>query len=96
MGEYGAADTMALLSAAQRSFCPNKVVILVGAGAEDEQKGQGSEDGADRALFKEVLDAYGGVYAASEGAAAAYVCFDNACSRPVKSPEDLTKLLGTT
>lgn len=45
-------------------------------------------------LFKEVLEAYGGGYPTGDGgAAAAYVCFENTCSRPVWSPEDLHNLL---
>lgn len=57
-----------------------------GAGQTDEN--------AEEALFREVLDAYGGGYGKGEGGkAAAYVCFDNTCSRPVRTVEALTELL---
>lgn len=107
-GDPEALETRALISAAQRSFCPNLVLIVEdatcttatgnGNGNDDnkkQQKAQNAEGVEQEApLFRDVLEASGGGYAPGEGGqAAAYVCFDNACSRPVHTVEALKKLL---
>lgn len=98
-GDSSAADTQALVATAQRSFCPNLVLIMEDTSAA-ETPGKGGE-GDDQQepppkLFREVLEAYGSGFSAGEQeqAAAAYVCFDNTCSRPVYTAEELRKLLG--
>lgn len=94
-GDQDADDTRALISAAQRSFCPNLVLILEDTSAQLNEK-QAMEKGEHEAepLFREVLEAYGGGYGTGEnGAAAAYVCFENSCSRPVRTVEALRGLL---
>lgn len=93
----------ALVSAAQCSFCPN-LVLIVDDGTwattgnddskqeEQERKVEGVKQEAP--LFRDVLEAYGGGYVPAEGGqAAAYVCFNNACSRPVHTAEELKELL---
>jgi len=71
----------ALLTALHGEFIPNKVVAFI-----DPQ-----DDGAD-ALAKRIplLAAKGLV----DGKAAAYVCKDFACQRPVTTPEAFLKVLG--
>lgn len=112
-GDPAAADTKALLSAAQRSFCPNLVLIIVavedaassvtaaaggGDGGGSKQREPNTEqepiDQQETPLFRDVLEASGGGYVPGEGGqAAAYVCFDNACSRPVHTVDALKELL---
>lgn len=106
-GGPAAAETQALISAAQRSFCPNLVLIVEdGAartttgndGGDNKQQEQAPEEGVKREappLFRDVLDAngLGGYVPGEDGRAAAYVCFDNACSRPVNTAEGLEELL---
>lgn len=108
-GDPDAADTQALISAAQRAFCPNLVLILAPsrvsssdgeqqADLENEQLQQDNQgiDESGGVLFTEILDTYGDVYETEEdGAAAAYVCFEKSCSRPVRSAEELSMLLKT-
>lgn len=61
--------------------------------AGKEQHEEEEEEGPP--LFREVLEAYGGGYGPGEGGkAAAYVCFNNTCSRPVHAPEELRARLG--
>lgn len=95
-GDPNAADTQALISAAQRSFCPNLVLIVEDTSAQLNKKQEAvKEDGEEEPLFREVLEAYGGGYGAGEdGKASAYVCFDNSCSRPVRTAEALRGVLG--
>lgn len=102
-GDPAAAEAQALISAAQRSFCPNLVLIVedatrTPAGNDDsnqqEQKAEGVDVKQEAPLFRDVLEAYGGGYAPGEGGqAAAYVCVDNACSRPVHTADELKELL---
>ncbi|CAM9590668.1 unnamed protein product, partial [Ectocarpus sp. 8 AP-2014] len=70
----------ALVSAAQRSFCPNLVLIVEDSTSDDRGKkgeaGDGKTGDVPPPLFREILEAYGGGYSAGEGGqAAAYVCF---------------------
>ena len=110
-GNPAAAETRALVSAAQRSFCPNLVLIVEDDATRNTigEDGGGHDDGGgsrpqeeqdaggvvgQEPLFGDVLEAYGGGYAPGEGGrAAAYVCFDNACSRPVHTMAELEELL---
>lgn len=95
-GDPNAADTQSLVASAQRSFCPNLVLIVEDTRAtENTGKYEGDQQEPPPKLFREVLEAYGGGYSAGEGGqAAAYVCFNNSCSRPVYTTERLRKLLG--
>lgn len=102
-GDPSAADTKALIVTAQRSFCPNLVLIIENTATAlpleeatgHKKDGRTEENKDDTPLFREVLAAYGGGYGAGEGGkSAAYVCFDNACSTPVYTPADLRGLLG--
>ena len=93
-GDPAAETTRHLVVAAQRSFSPNLVLILADPTplADGDRAGQESEEAP---LFREVLKAYGeGVYGMGEGGVpAAFVCFDNSCSRPVHTAEALKDLL---
>jgi len=101
-GDLAEKETQALVSAAQRSFCPNLVLILqetaAAGGGNDTGRAEstgGKSEEEETALFRDVLDAYGGGFASAEGgqAATAYVCFDNSCSRPVHTVKELEGLL---
>ncbi len=105
-GDLAQEETQALVSAAQRSFCPNLVLILQeaavaaaaaagGGNGKGRKEGTEGKGGEEEALFRDVLAAFGGGFAAAEGgqAATAYVCFDNACSRPVHTVKELEGLL---
>ena len=95
-GDPDAADTQALISAAQRSFCPNLVLIIEDTSAQLKKKQEVDEEKEnEEPLFREVLEVYGGGYGTGQdGKASAYVCFDNSCSRPVRTAEALKGLLG--
>ncbi|CAM9833494.1 unnamed protein product [Ectocarpus sp. 6 AP-2014] len=98
-GDPAGAETQALVSAAQRSFSPNLVLIVEDSTTgddrgEEEEAGDGKTGDMPPPLFREILEAYGGGYSAGEGGqAAAYVCFDNTCSAPAHTVEALEKLL---
>ena len=97
-GDPATEGTQALVTVAQRSFCPNLVLILADATPRADSGGvEGSikmEDDEERPLFREVLEAYGGGYNLGEGGLpAAYVCFDNSCSSSVHTAEALQELL---
>ena len=97
-GDPATEGTQALVTVAQRSFCPNLVLILADATPRADSGGvEGSikmEDDEEGPLFREVLEAYGGGYNLGEGGLpAAYVCFDNSCSSSVHTAEALQELL---
>ncbi|CAM9214373.1 unnamed protein product [Laminaria digitata] len=93
-GDPDAADTQALISAAQRSFCPNLVLIVEDTSAQLNRTQAAEKKEEEEPLFREVLEAYGGGYGTGEGGeASAYVCFDNSCSRPVRTAEALRGVL---
>lgn len=103
-GDLAEEGVQALVSAAQRSFCPNLVLILQettssatsgGDRTGREKYTEAKSEEEEEPLFRDVLEAYGGGFAAAEGgqAATAYVCFDSACSRPVHTVKDLEALL---
>ena len=94
-GDPDAADTQALISAAQRSFCPNLILIVEDTSAQlNEKQAVEKEEKDEEPLFRDMLEAYGGGYGTGEdGEASAYVCFDNSCSRPVRTAEALRGLL---
>ena len=78
-GDRDAADTRALLRAAQGSFRPNKIVLLADGGAGQDFL----------ARFRpSILE-----MRKQDGRAAAYVCENMACQRPVTDAAALTSLL---
>ncbi|MBV7328717.1 thioredoxin domain-containing protein [Chloroflexi bacterium TSY] len=78
VGEEGAADTEALLSALRDEYVPNKVVLL--RGPEDD------------APIIELAD-YTKYYYAIEDSATAYVCQNYVCEFPTNDPEIMVALL---
>ncbi|CAM9125031.1 unnamed protein product [Discosporangium mesarthrocarpum] len=93
-GTAGSPDTQALLAAAQSVFCPNICLML---NEVKDVSGMKAEEGEGEPstpkLFEEVFKSYGGLEPSVGGAAAAYVCFNNVCSRPITGPEELFKVL---
>jgi uncharacterized protein YyaL (SSP411 family) len=81
-GDRDAIDTASLLRVLQTRFMPRKVVVL--------QPG-----GQDLGIIKKIAP-YAGFMTPIDGRAAAYVCENYVCNRPVTDTAELEKLLGIT
>jgi uncharacterized protein YyaL (SSP411 family) len=77
IGRPDAPDTRALLRALDSRYLPNKVVALADGAS------------AEAAALVPLLRSRGMI----DGKAAAYVCRDRACKRPVTAPDDLLREL---
>ncbi len=79
VGEPGAPDTKAMLSALRREFAPRKVVLFKPAGEKDPAVGR--------------LAPYTRGLQLKDGKATAYVCANFACEMPTTDPERMVGLL---
>jgi uncharacterized protein YyaL (SSP411 family) len=79
-GKPGAQDTQEMLGAVRRAFLPNRVLLF-------RPQGAGSAAVAAIAPYTKDMKADG-------GRAAAYVCRNYACSRPVQTVDEMMGLLG--
>jgi uncharacterized protein YyaL (SSP411 family) len=82
VGKPGASDTQSLLNVLHRHFSPNKVVVLYPL--DDERP---------RARL-ERLAPYVQGHVPIEGKAAAYVCSNYSCQKPITVAEELAERLG--
>ncbi len=78
-GKPGAQDTQAMLDAVRRSFLPNRVLLL---------RPQGAGSGAIAAIAPYTKD-----MKAEGGRATAYVCRNFACTKPVRTVDEMLGLL---